>query len=46
MKTKTIFIVLIVIIFNKFAQSQTTDCLKDFDFLVKKIQADYPGYND
>jgi len=25
---------------------QTTDCLKDFDFLVKKIRADYPGYRD
>jgi len=45
MKAKTILIVLIVVIFNKFAQSQTTDCLKDFDFMVKKIQADYPGYN-
>ena len=46
MKVKTILIALIVFIFNKFAQSQTTDCLKDFDFLVKKIQADYPGYNN
>ena len=32
---------------NKFAVSQTAaDCLKDFDYLVKKIQADYPGYQD
>jgi len=46
MKAKTILIALIVVISNKFAQSQTTDCLKDFDFLVKKIQADYPGYRD
>ncbi|MDR2145584.1 MAG: hypothetical protein LBE91_03880 [Tannerella sp.] len=22
------------------------DCLKDFDFLVEKIQTNYPGYND
>ncbi|MDR2408089.1 MAG: S41 family peptidase [Bacteroidales bacterium] len=46
MKAKTILIVLIAVIFNKFALSQTTDCLKDFDFLVEKIKADYPGYND
>jgi hypothetical protein len=46
MKAKIILITLIVIIFNKFAQAQTTDCLKDFDFMVKKIQADYPGYHD
>ena len=46
MKVKMILIALITVFFNKFALSQTTDCLKDFDFLVKKIQADYPGYND
>ena len=46
MKPKTLLIVLIAVIFNKFAQSQTADCLKDFDFLVKKVQSDYPGYND
>ncbi|MCL1968492.1 MAG: S41 family peptidase [Bacteroidetes bacterium] len=46
MKAKAILIALIIVISNNFAQSQTTDCLKDFDFLVKKIQADYPGYND
>lgn len=46
MKIRVILIVLIAISANKFALSQTTDCLKDFDFLVKKIQADYPGYND
>jgi len=46
MKVKVILIVLSAILINKFALSQTTDCLKDFDFVVKKIQADYPGYND
>lgn len=46
MKIKVILIALIVIFINGFAISQTTDCMKDFDFLVKKIQADYPGYND
>ncbi len=27
-------------------QSQTCDCVKDFDFLVQKIKVDYPGYRD
>jgi len=27
-------------------KSQTNDCIKDFDYLVQKIKADYPGYND
>ena len=27
-------------------QAQTADCKKDFDFLVDKIKADYPGFND
>ena len=46
MKIKMILSILIVLTINEFALSQTTDCLNDFDFLVKKIQADYPGYND
>jgi len=43
---------LILIIFFGFVlnvsvlQAQTNDCLKDFDFLIEKIKADYPGYND
>ncbi len=45
MRGKTILIILISILINKLAVSQTNDCLKDFDFMVKKIQADYPGYN-
>jgi hypothetical protein len=45
MRGKMILIILINILINKIAVSQTNDCLKDFDFLVKKIQADYPGYN-
>lgn len=45
MRGKTILIILITILINKLAVSQTNDCLKDFDFLVKKIQEDYPGYN-
>jgi len=27
-------------------QAQTADCIKDFDFLVAKVKADYPGFND
>ncbi len=46
MRAKTILIILITLLINKFAISQSSDCLKDFDFLVKKIEADYPGYND
>ncbi|MCL2683199.1 MAG: S41 family peptidase [Bacteroidales bacterium] len=46
MKANVILTVFIAIIISKFAYSQTTDCLSDFDFLVKKIQATYPGYND
>ena len=45
MRKKTIFILLTTLLINKLTFSQTNDCLKDFDFLVKKIQADYPGYN-
>ncbi len=29
-----------------FTNAQTNECIKDFDFLVKKIKADYPGYSD
>lgn len=27
-------------------KAQTNECIKDFDFLVQKIKADYPGYAD
>jgi hypothetical protein len=46
MREKTIILILIIILINRVAVSQTNDCVKDFDFLIKKIQADYPGYND
>lgn len=41
---RTIFFsgALFVLTFNLWAQ--TIDCVKDFDFLVKKIKTDYPGY--
>jgi hypothetical protein len=46
MSAKRISIILLILLVNKLAVSQSNDCLKDFNFLVKKIQADYPGYND
>jgi hypothetical protein len=29
-----------------FLHAQTEECAKDFDYLVNKVKADYPGYND
>ncbi len=29
-----------------YVKSQSTACLKDFDYLVHKIRVDYPGYRD
>ncbi|MDR1121636.1 MAG: hypothetical protein LBM08_12060 [Dysgonamonadaceae bacterium] len=46
MKAKTILIIFIAMNVSTSAWSQTADCLKDFDFLVKKIRSDYPGYNE
>jgi hypothetical protein len=46
MRARTILIILITLLINKLSFSQSNDCIKDFDFLIKKIQADYPGYND
>lgn len=44
---KLIVITFIGFILNvSMLQAQTNDCLKDFNFLVDKIKADYPGYND
>ena len=30
---------------SSLTKAQTTECIKDFDFLVQKIKADYPGYS-
>ncbi|MFA5433731.1 MAG: S41 family peptidase [Candidatus Paceibacterota bacterium] len=46
MRAKTILITLIILLINNLSFSQSNDCLKDFDFLVNLIQANYPGYND
>ncbi len=29
-----------------FQTAQSTDCLKDFNYLIHKIKADYPGYHE
>lgn len=46
MKFKKLLIALITFAINQICICQTTNCLTDFNYLVKKIQADYPGYND
>jgi hypothetical protein len=43
---KKFLLIGIAFLLSMFAYSQTSECLQDFDFLIKKIQADYPGYND
>lgn len=45
MRARTILIILITLLLNKLSFSQSNDCIKDFDFLIQKIQADYPGYS-
>lgn len=46
MKAKAFLVTLITVFSYGILQAQSSDCLKDFDYLVKKIQADYPGYKD
>lgn len=46
MRALKFIIILITIFINNLSFSQSSDCLIDFDFMVKKIKADYPGYND
>ena len=43
---KKLFILLFFIGLTTNIKSQTSDCVKDFDFLIQKIKSDYPGYND
>ncbi len=43
---RNLFFLLLVIGLTTQSKSQTSDCLKDFDFLVQKIKSDYPGYQD
>jgi len=43
---RNILLAIIIIGIATQIKSQTSECLKDFDFLVQKIKADYPGYQD
>lgn len=44
---KSIFISLVFVFLNIYiVNAQKNECLSDFDFLVNKVKADYPGYND
>lgn len=43
---KNLFLLIIFIALTSSLQSQTDQCVKDFDFLVQKIKVDYPGFNE
>jgi hypothetical protein len=43
---RNLFFLIIFIALTSNLRSQTSDCVKDFDFLVHKIKVDYPGYSD
>jgi hypothetical protein len=43
---KNLFFLLFLIGLTTYIKSQTSDCIKDFDFLIEKIKLDYPGYTD
>lgn len=40
------FFLLFFIVLTTNIKSQSSACIKDFDFLIQKIKSDYPGYND
>ena len=42
---KSVFFVLILWVSSNASFSQQSACMTDFDFVVKKIRADYPGYD-
>ncbi len=43
---RILFFLIIIIAMSSKLSSQSSDCIKDFDFLVQKIKTDYPGYSD
>lgn len=43
---KTFFLLALVLMNVICIKAQKNDCLTDFDYLVKKIKDDYPGYNE
>ncbi len=45
MLKKSFLSLLILMLTRSISVSQQSSCLADFDFVVKKIRADYPGYD-
>ena len=43
---RTIILILSIFGLMSLTQGQSTECMKDFDFLVTKIKDNYPGYRD
>jgi len=43
---KIIMTLVLLVTLISLTKAQTNECIKDFDFLVQKIKADYPGYSD
>ncbi|MBE0646737.1 MAG: hypothetical protein IH596_03025 [Bacteroidales bacterium] len=43
---KSLVLLISTLLISISISAQTNDCLSDFDYLVKKIEADYPGYSD
>lgn len=43
---RTLLLLLLFVGLTSNIKSQTSDCIKDFDYLVTKIHDDYPGYHD
>lgn len=46
MKINCLLISLFITFISFSAKSQSSDCLKDFEYLIVKIKEDYPGYKD
>lgn len=46
MKKKQILALALTVCFSSFLNGQESECIKDFDYIVERIQNDYPGYQD
>lgn len=46
MKPLRLFLILLIALISFSVKSQNNDCAKDFDYLIRKIKEDYPGYQD
>lgn len=46
MNTKVLIISILIFLITVVAMAQAKECTRDFDFLVKKVHDDYPGYHD